>query len=539
MADLSFSGIINSPAHVKSLRVALCVVSLVIYASLALLHDQSDAPATSWAYATERPPIASAISNVVYGAPLASVYRGLFNAFNRPVPSIDDLVEKAKHKVIDAGELIPYDPNGVGAGEAIYLTAVMRVFGIHTSSIVWAFVTLISISTLGFLLRFNDSRALVVIAGFSALTIMFASLLGTTEAGIIADPVGGYRYFSLLAAIPGMHIVLEVWDRETVPKRQEIRRLFLLLVQLLIFSLTYYVSIATVYLYGPLLLAIAYSVHRLWRKPAGFTWQMTKVLLVAGVAVAMIFVAKDVAPRAYKETGRNGDSVWTRVFVAMGFNPHWPFGTLAEEYKGCWPGMPERTLQPGYHDDNAHCAWFEYAKRHGIPESQSGKKVFDKDYNTAIKEAFFDAAKQYPVDTLLTFIYYKPLLLARTLYQLFDFTHPLPVLSPRSIPRLVLIFIAAQISMLIAFAFLEANAGSPRQLGYVCATFALFGICSCGLYIIAWASPVTTVDLFFNILASLASGLVTIIAVAARASFRLRGSLSSVGSGGDILSRPQ
>jgi hypothetical protein len=495
------------PARARLARIALGIASLAIYIALSLLQNQND-DSTYLALGIERPAMASAVSHIAYGAPLASVYAGLFSAFIRPTGSLDAILEKAKKKEIEPYYLIPYTPDGLGAGESIFATVAMSVFGKHVSSILWSFLALMTVAVVAFLLRFSDNRALIAVAGLSALILMFASPLGTTTAGIAGFPVGGYRYFSLLAAIPAMHTFLELISNEqNILARQAIAHWLLLFVQLAIFAITFYVNIASVYLYGLLVFGIAYVLYRSRKDQFAQAARLLKVIVIVGVLGATLIAPKLLVPQAYKDTGRNGDMIWGRVFIALGVNPHWPFGTLADEYKGCWPEAPERTLGPGIRDFNLQCVWRKYAEvEHHMSSREMSDHMFDKDFNSVLLDTFVKIVRQYPVETLLTFVYYKPLAVRNSLLSLFDFTSPMLGWAA--------LLVAVQFLILFAFALVEAQ--SIRRIGTVCISLVLGGLSTCGLYIVAWSNDVNTGDLFFYLLALLGVGITALLAAGVR-----------------------
>jgi len=491
-------------------RITLTFLSLVIYMVLSVLTDQkvSSVDAVWPSYGSERNAMASAVSNILYGAPLATVYSGLYDDFIQPTTSIDDMLERAKNRKIELNNLIPYSPSGLGAGQSIFVTFAMRVFGIHASSMLWAFLSLMIVTVFAFVLRFSDNRALVVVAGLSALILMFASELGAATVYASSQfPVSGYRYFSLLAAIPGMHIFLELISNEkTVSERQTIFRRLLLFVQLVMFAIVLYINIAAIYLYGPFAFAAVYALYQASRDRAARKGQLHKVIVIVCLLGATLVASRVAAPQAYRDAGRNGDMFWHRFIISLGANPHWPFGNLAEEYKGCYPEQPEKTLQPGILDFNGGCFWSEYTERHHMSRSEFNDHVFDKEFNAAIKDVFLRIAREYPIETFLTFIYYKPLVLADTLRSLFAFSDRMPGWAA--------LLVSAQLLILFSFALVAAQSSS--RMGVVCFSLALGAISTCGLYIAAWSNPATTGDLFFYLLALLATGLTALLIVVSK-----------------------
>jgi hypothetical protein len=243
----------------------------------------------------------------------------------------------------------------------------MRVFGIHQSSILWLFLSLMTVAVAAFLLRFPDSRALVAVASLSALILMFASPLGTTTENISQIPVGGYRYFSLLAAIPGMHIFLELISKEKQSWRPSQSPAGCCCSSSSRFSQSPFLSTSRQFTSTGRSLS-----ERLTRfiMRAVTAAQLYKVIFIVAVVGATLVASRAVAPAGYKEATQNGDMIPGRVLVALGSNPNWPFGTLAEEYRGCWPEDPDRTLEPGIHDFNLACIWSDYAERQHMSRAE-------------------------------------------------------------------------------------------------------------------------------------------------------------------------
>jgi len=471
-------------------RIFLGCVAFLIYACATLLSNQNVQSVHS--YAIERTGMASAISNVVYGAPVATVYWHLFNDFEFSQTPLNELIQKAESKQIEPGALMPYVPDGIGIGQAVFTTVAMRIFGIHPRSIVLLFLCLMGVTTLAFLARFHDERSIVIFSVFMALTIMFASPLGTDAFQVTQIPAGGHRYFSLLAAIPGVHIFLELIDsvKNSVLSKSSLR---LLALQSLVFMITYLMNIATVYIFGPLLLFAIYSFIATPRAQ-GKGILYGKILVVVGTVISLLVIFALLTPRAYRDTGRaQPETTWHHVMIGFGTNPNWPFGNLADVYRGCWPGKPNDSLVAGLSDFNGGCVWAAYAKRNGLSEDQMGKELYDKSFDVATREAALSIFRQYPLQTFVTFVYYKPLAILHTLYVYFHFKFPATFS--------VSILIICQMSVFLVFAALNRNYLSSQALMPVYFWFGLTAIAASGLYIIAYSSPLTSVDLFFNMLA--------------------------------------
>src|SRR6202042_2703654 len=152
--------------------------------------------------------------------------------------------------------------------------------------------------------------------------------------------------------------------------------------------------------------------------------------------------------------------------------------------------------------------WAANAKRSGLSEDQIGEELYDKNFNAATKEAALNIFRQYPLQTLETFVYYKPLAILHTLYVYFHFKVPTNVL--------VSILIICQMSTFLVFVALDRNYLSVQALMPVYFWFSLTAISASSLYIIAYSSPLTTVDLFFNILALIGTAAAGLAAAASR-----------------------
>ena len=493
----------------QAIRMSFGLLAFVIYACATLFSNQGAQGNTYLSYGIERTGIASAISNIVYGAPVATVYRNLFKTFVYSKTPLNELLQQAEAKKLEPGELIPYTPDGIGIGQAVFTTVAMRLFGLSPQSIVLLFLLLAGISTFAFLARFHDERSVVVLSVFLALTVMFASPFGTEGDLLISQvPAGGHRYFSLLAAIPGLHIILELID---FVKNTKLRKfdLSMFVLQLVMLMIAYFMNVATVCLFGALLLFALYAFIASRSDSEKRKILYGKILIVAGVVSSLLVGFFSLVPQAYKDTGRaQPETVWYHVIIGFGANPNWPFGNLADLYKGCMPGLPDKSLVPGYADFNGQCVWTAYAKENGISVNQMAEELFDKNFDAATKEGALKILWQYPAQSFVTFIYYKPLAILHTLRQYFHFS------LPASWP--VRILIICQIAVFLIFASLNRSYLSTNVLRPIYFGFGLTAISACGLYILAYSSLITSVDLFFYILAFVSTGIANLTAAVAR-----------------------
>jgi hypothetical protein len=259
-------------------------------------------------------------------------------------------------------------------------------------------------------------------------------------------------------------------------------------------------------LYGPLLLFALYAFVATRRHSPNRSILYSKILIVAGMVISLLVIFSLLTPRAYRITGRaQPATVWHHVIMGFGANPSWPFGDLADQYRGCMPGQPNSSLVPGVQDLTGVCVWAAYAKRNGM--SVEGE-LYDKNFDTATREAVLTILWQYPAQSLMTFIYYKPLTVLHTLALYFDFS------IPTSWP--VRMLIICQIAVFLVFVALNRSCLAQHALRPIYFGFGLAALSACGLYIVAYSTPLTSLDLFFYLLAFIGIAIAGLVAGVAR-----------------------
>jgi len=204
-------------------------------------------------------------------------------------------------------------------------------------------------------------------------------------------------------------------------------------------------------------------------------------------------------PRDYLTEGRLGPTIWERVTQGLGTNPAWPFAGVNDMFD-CKEFIPQG-LQPGTSDDNGHCIWFDYVLKHHIPIETAAEKVLGSSYETAMREAFFKIAARYPADVLKTFIYYKPLRIAKSIAisMRFNFRGDQSrAWNPAGAaivpyPRLAigLLFV----SLAIALVHFGIGAISTAELSRIVGVTLLLAAFTLPNYFAAWAAPHTAADL--------------------------------------------
>src|SRR5208282_1510521 len=190
------------------LRVVAAVASFIIYASAVSALQQHR---ENFFY-LERIGLAAGVSHIVYRAPLGKVYP----AVQAQLLDLRAPAEPVLDKVTRLGSP-PGDPetamsDGEGIGFIVAASWAMRLFGPYLLALPLFTLGLMAISAATFLWRFRDDRSAVVTVTFFSLTLMLCTPL-VWDPGIASQiPIGGMRYFSLVAILPAFHLGLELTD---------------------------------------------------------------------------------------------------------------------------------------------------------------------------------------------------------------------------------------------------------------------------------------------------------------------------------------
>jgi hypothetical protein len=204
-------------------------------------------------------------------------------------------------------------------------------------------------------------------------------------------------------------------------------------------------------------------------------------------------------PHEYLTERRFGTVIWHRVTVSLGLNPIWPFPGTNEMFD-CKKYVPDG-LQPGATDTNGGCIWKAYIIKHNIPIETVDDKSYGGLYETALREAFFEIARRYPIEVLKTFVFYKaPLIissLSLSIHTNFrgDQKYAGNLAGHRVVPYPIV-----TIGLLIASLFLALASVITVQMPdrrSVWAATLLAAVATIPAYIMVWAVPHTPADLLF------------------------------------------
>jgi hypothetical protein len=462
--------------------MGLVASSFFIYACAALIvaSDQYND------FTPERSSIAAAISNVAYGAPLGKVYSGvLAQVLDFKVPLDKTLAEAARQEVLP-GNLLGSTMDGNGIGYIVVASLSMRLLGLHTLSIVLAMLTLMGVSAMVFSWRFPDRRAVVVILYFSSLTIMLFTPLVWQPAYSLNMTIGGIRYFSLVAILPAFHLLLECADSRGSGSRMTGGTFGAMSVQVVVLVLAILVRNSA----APIVAAVGagcFLVAWLARREPGATTRTLRkatymtIVGTAFVGLLMLSVSKD-----YLRNGRFTETVWHRIFVSLGLNPAWPYGNVREMFD-CSRYIPEGLVSGG-DDRNGHCIWMDYAIRHNIPVASAVTMTYDREYDKALREAFFKILRLYPREVLETFFYEKPQYIVWSIAQSLD----IKLVGVQ--PALIWLLVASLVNLL-AFSLFPSPISSSNSHLIIAGATILLAAFSTLPYIAVWAMPHTSGDL--------------------------------------------
>ena len=480
------------------LQLVAAVLSFIIYASAVVVlqqhHDNS--------FCCERIGLAAAVSDVVYGAPLGKVYPEIqTQLFNAQAP-IEAVLERVAQ--LDPQPTNPTMPvsDGNGIGFIIAASSAMRLFGPHLFSLPFFMLALMAISTATFLWRFGDNRSAVVTVTFFALTLMLCTPL-VWDPGIANQiPIGGIRYFSLLAIVPSFHLVLELADGNGQADGARRLHTFVLAVQVILLVLAILVRGSAASAAGPILLV---GLVKVWRNRANrfelrsLCRKGTVIATVGAVFAGSLLLA---LPSRYVRDGLVGTVFWHRVVISLGVNPAWPFGNLHEIYD-CKVGDIPEGLVAGAVDRDGHCIWWHYLVTYNVPADVALTELYGRRYEAAMGAAFFDILRHYPADVLATFFYYKPKWFVQSMKYL--------ALNPAFHSPVVNVLVIAGFVNFLGFLMITASLSAKPMMLRLAGLGAIFGVFSLPSYLVAWATPHTTADVLFYCLFCIGLGLAAVM----------------------------
>ena len=319
-------------------------------------------------YCCEQSSVAAAVSNIMYQAPLGSLYSEVLDFF---VDHIDEPLEQTLHEVRTSdlgqpasplGELYLTTRDGNGVGYPLLATAAFRLFGLHAWALIFAMLMLMSLSAVAFLWRFRSAVfSGVVILYFTSLTVMLFTPLVWDPSYAVNVTVGGIRYFSLVSVLPTFHILLTLLDSRTMEAGDRARNAALLGAQTAILVLVILVRGSALPLIGAFALVWVVLVWRRRHDRDALRALLSNAAVIGITSFGLLLVIAAAVPRNYLTEGRFGTVIWMRVTDSLGVNPAFPFPGINEILMA---GQTTPKASSGTPDGNAECILFDYMVKH-------------------------------------------------------------------------------------------------------------------------------------------------------------------------------
>lgn len=410
VSDAQISSI--EPGRLRTIaQITLAILSIAAFSvAVSSLHQEKY---VRWPV-EETGPLSVGVSQRLVGAPLGWIDQGIYVFFVRDTaPNVNDAVHEALSGAKPNGVAMP-DPDGVGVGTLSAGAIAFALFGLRPYALPLFFILLIAGSAIAFILRFRDERLLIVPIVMCGMTLfLFLEPVSLSfPDGAAQMPIGGERSYAIVPIIAGLHWLLQFVERPSRPIRPG--ELALLCGQATVLGFAILVRGAPSYLMLPI---IAAALLALRRRDETRGWQRVLARLSTPLAVVVLIVAvlpPILFPR-FAATGRLHPVVWHRLLVSFSVNPEWPFPDMAEQYQ-CPYGDPRgSTIADFVGDAVGNCAWISYAIQHGMSPEVAGAKIFDGDYERALRGIVFDIVRSYPRQAFETFFYWKPLVTLRSL----------------------------------------------------------------------------------------------------------------------------
>jgi len=356
----------------------------------------------------------------------------------------------------------------------------MKLFGVNTHAIFLFFSLFILISHLAFAWRFHDARFIFAPIILFSLTLMLFTPLVRNDDIASQIAIGMFRYFTLLGMLPVIHVLLELLDSQ---KRLNLSMSICLIIQVIIIGLCGFEAKSSAYIFVSIFIFSTTTYFFFLRKnqeTSKLFLSKIKNILLTLILFSICFYA--IVPRAYIEDHRLTDDFWHRIWISYGSNPTWPFKEINEQYAGC-------IIKSGLKDtdSNGECAWVRYAKKHHL--DPKGKYPYMLTYEIAARDAFFETALNYPMYTLETFLYYKPINIISNLRYDLHYRHLLK--HTRDFIYLIFSLFILILSWLFYFSKENFSKNIFFQLGLII----LLILSTNTMYIVAWANPFVIAEL--------------------------------------------
>lgn len=481
----------------RYLLIGLCIIAFLIYCAAVLVVrvEQRDD------FIQERSSIAAAVSHLYYGAPLGNVYATVLERlldFNVPLSTV---LGEASQRKIPAQGLLSTTADGNGIGYIVVATVSMGLLGPHSAALVIALLASMAVSAAAFVWRFRDQRAIVVVLYFTVLTVMLFTPLTTERVHATQIGLAGIRYFAFVSILPAFHLILELFDSRRDDEPLPRWAIVPTALQVMILVLTFLVRNASAPVLGVVAVGAVIAAWNGRRLPGISRRILAKALYMAMHAVVLLGVLMLSFSESYLRDGRFTEVVWHRIFLSLGTSSQWPFPGVRELYD-CRKWIPEG-IEGGMPDRNSHCILWLYAEKHKIPNDLVPTLTYGRVHETALKEAFFDIVKRYPIEALEAFTYHKVKYIARSMVASIRFS------ATGSWFLNILPWLA--LANLLAFAAAAMSRRPFQFFAPIMVTSGLLTVFCMSPYFTVWAMVHTSGDLLFHVF--FIAGLATVAAL--------------------------
>src|SRR5579883_751429 len=310
----------------------------------------------------ERDSIAAAISYSLYH----SHFGGLYSEVSKALETNTSLIQTMKTL---PDNIKPQSFSAITDSTSdtlllIYLYSLgMKLFGINANAMFLIFSLFLLVSHLTYVLRFNDYRAIFAPISLLSLNLLYFTPFVTNF--YIANQVfiPGFRYITVLAILPTLHILLEICDSK---RPLNLLSHGCLIIQATIIGLCSFEK-SGIYTFLSIFLFSVTSLLYLKNHTKLLQIVIQKLLFISAILIVFYGMFYLTTPSAYRNSHQVGDiAFWHRIWISFGVNPNWPFKEIEKQYGDCAnAGEPGRKgLHHGIVDWNARCVWYKYIEKH-------------------------------------------------------------------------------------------------------------------------------------------------------------------------------
>lgn len=419
----------------------------------------------------------SALSSYYLKSPLGVIDSSVRDVFQNYIQlmgvnstSLEQIFLDLKNNQLIRGKDL-YILDGTGIGQILFSYTAFLIFGASLKSLTILCLSIFFVSCLIIILRFNKIDFTELNLFIIALDAVILSPVFQNQNIYDQIPIGGNRFFVILAIIPSFYFY-HLIDRDNYNKNLISAKNNLCdLIMLFIIS-----SIITIRSSCILIFLAPFFYNIISKRISFYKLSNFYVPLVIIISITI----SNISPY-YSDMGRSTGIVWHRVFASFVFHPKWPFEGIHELYR-CSTHIPQGISSENA-DQNVHCVWWAYSDAKGINEGIAITGVYGARYESVVRDAVLKTFWENPRESIMLFLFYKPIMLFQTLKDSFKFSFQL----------LGLINILCALSIFFNIMFLSIY--RSRKFGYGPSHFLIFiSMLSIFPSIVAWPSLWTSID---------------------------------------------